>query len=73
MARDIIQRIRAILLHPAQSVHIHEQVRVPHQGKLSAASTGRSAVSLLVFPLLLSVPNWIASVDGLGSTSISSS
>lgn len=75
MARDIVEGVRAVFLDPwNQSVPFKELLKHAHHGRLSSASTGKSATMRFCFPTALSELNCIdLSLDGGASRSMSSS
>ena len=75
MARDIVQRVWSVLFDPTTYQHLNLQPPcLSYHGRLSSASTGKSATIRFCFPALLSELNCIdLSLDVGTSKSMSSS
>ena len=71
--RDVGEGVWAVFLNPGSVTKVwYELGRLTDHGRLSSASTGRSATILLPFAFVLFEVNWI-DFDGGPSMSISSS
>ena len=71
---DVVECVWSVLFDPERSAETQRYHGTPYHGKLSSASTGRSAAIRLPLAAVLSELNCIeASLAGGASTSISSS